>query len=398
VKTLKYISILLGIILISGAVSFTMDVLNSTGSIGATLTTISSTDNVADFPTTYNANLSELDASKFELSNWFSTTTAPQITTLSNLATVGTITSGTWQGTDIGVAHGGTGSSTPTGLLYGDGAGNLDTIPYGNSGQFLQSQGAGTSPQYASSTIDQSQDFDWTGLHTFSGGLLSTASSTFSSNVQFTATTTIDASNPLSSALQLNGISYAFPSAQGASSTVLMTDGAGNLTWDEKSESAGTTVPCHVGNCSIGSTDKLNNQVSSAFSLNYRIVIDKISVNVTAVGSAGTANFAIYSEDGQTQHWSTTTSSISSTGNYEMDVSDFTLDPGVYYFAHSKSDAGTDVTFSAYDSLPGEMYEGGTGASHLQGRFGNGNGALPATFDPTSDLSGDGNMIVFRIN
>src|SRR3990167_3331227 len=42
----------------------------------------------------------------------FASTTLPQITTLANLATVGTITSGTWNGTDIGVAYGGTGVST----------------------------------------------------------------------------------------------------------------------------------------------------------------------------------------------------------------------------------------------------------------------------------------------
>jgi len=193
-------------------VSFTMDVLNSTGSVGATLTTISSTDNLSNFPTTYNANLSELNNSKFELSNWFATTTATQITDL------GTITTGTWNADILGVAFGGTGSSTPTGLLYGDGSGSLNTIPYGTSGQFLQSQGAGSAPTYTTASIDEALDYDWTGLHTFSGGLLSTASSTFSSNVQFDGATTFTNTLDLTSAT-VSGV------AQVASSTTYTSSG-----------------------------------------------------------------------------------------------------------------------------------------------------------------------------
>jgi hypothetical protein len=41
----------------------------------------------------------------FVLSDWFATTTIPQITTAANLATVGTITSGVWHGTAIGDSY-----------------------------------------------------------------------------------------------------------------------------------------------------------------------------------------------------------------------------------------------------------------------------------------------------
>jgi len=50
------------------------------------------------------------------------TTSLPNITTLANLATVGTITSGTWNGTTIGVSKGGTGqTSFGQGWLHSDG-------------------------------------------------------------------------------------------------------------------------------------------------------------------------------------------------------------------------------------------------------------------------------------
>jgi len=60
---------------------------------------------------------------------------------------------------------------------------------------------------------------DLTQSFTFSGGLWSSAS------------TTIAASNTGANALTLNGVSYRFPGKNGASSTVLSTDGAGALSW-----------------------------------------------------------------------------------------------------------------------------------------------------------------------
>lgn len=64
--------------------------------------------------------------------------------------------------------------------------------------------------------------YAWTALHSFAGGLTSTA------------TTTLDGSNVLSNAIIINTQAYSFPSSDGtASSTALTTDGSGNLTWNE---------------------------------------------------------------------------------------------------------------------------------------------------------------------
>lgn len=118
--------------------------------VGAVVTTIASSDQLVDFPTTYNANLASLNAGKIEIS----TTTLPLITTLSNLVTVGALNSGSLASgfTDVPVAVGGTGSSTPTGVLYGDGSGNYDTLEFGTSGDFLTSAGGGASPSFSTLT------------------------------------------------------------------------------------------------------------------------------------------------------------------------------------------------------------------------------------------------------
>lgn len=77
---------------------------------------------------------SELDA-KFSLTNWYATTTHANITTLASLASVGTITSGTWNGTTITVANGGTGATTLTGLLQGNGTSAVTAVT-GTAGQY----------------------------------------------------------------------------------------------------------------------------------------------------------------------------------------------------------------------------------------------------------------------
>lgn len=93
--------------------------------------------------------------------------------------------------------------------------------------------------------LDLTEAFTWTGAHIFSSTVDITGTATltgttaitglFSSSATSTmATTTItkliasaDTANPI----YLNGIDYAFPSTEGASSTIPYTDGSGNLLW-----------------------------------------------------------------------------------------------------------------------------------------------------------------------
>ena len=103
--------------------------------------------------------------------------------TASSLTSVGTIATGVWQGTDVGVAYGGTGVSTLTdgGILLGSGAsaitamavltdsqmivGNGSTDPVAESGATLRTSigvGTGDAVEFAGitgTTIDASTDF-----------------------------------------------------------------------------------------------------------------------------------------------------------------------------------------------------------------------------------------------
>jgi hypothetical protein len=71
-----------------------------------------------------------------------------------SITTLGTITSGTWTGTTIAVANGGTGRTTLTnhGVLVGAAASAITQLAAGSSGQVLQSGGASADPAYSTAT------------------------------------------------------------------------------------------------------------------------------------------------------------------------------------------------------------------------------------------------------
>jgi hypothetical protein len=71
-----------------------------------------------------------------------------------NITAVGTIASGTWNGTAIDVAHGGTGRTTLTnhGVLVGAATTAITQLAAGSAGQVLQSGGASADPAYSTAT------------------------------------------------------------------------------------------------------------------------------------------------------------------------------------------------------------------------------------------------------
>ena len=78
--------------------------------LGVTITTINATDTIKDSRPVINTNFSNLNDGKIENS----TSSVAAITTLSNLVSVGTITTGTWSGDVIAVNKNGTGTTSPT--------------------------------------------------------------------------------------------------------------------------------------------------------------------------------------------------------------------------------------------------------------------------------------------
>lgn len=71
-----------------------------------------------------------------------------------NITSTGTITSGTWNGTAIDVAYGGTGRTTLTnhGVLVGAATTAITQLAAGSAGQVLQSGGASADPVYSTAT------------------------------------------------------------------------------------------------------------------------------------------------------------------------------------------------------------------------------------------------------
>ena len=99
------------------------------------------------------AEYTELQAGYLTLTAWFSTTSHALMATLPSLVTVGTIGTGVWQGTDIGVEYGGTGVSTLTdgGVILGSGTGAVTVLPRGGNGAILIGED-GSDPSMANIT------------------------------------------------------------------------------------------------------------------------------------------------------------------------------------------------------------------------------------------------------
>ena len=74
----------------------------------------------------------------------------------SSLTTVGTIATGVWQGTDVGVAYGGTGASTLTanGVLIGNGTGAVTAVDQSTKGHILIGDGSGNPQMLAVGSND----------------------------------------------------------------------------------------------------------------------------------------------------------------------------------------------------------------------------------------------------
>lgn len=142
--------------------------------------------------------------------------TQNNITSIPNLATVGTITSGTWNGTGIDVAHGGTGRATLTnhGVLVGAGTSGITQLSAAAAGTLLAGQGTSSDPAFSATPT--------LGVAGTTSGTLALASSTASTGLVTLAN---------QGTLTANAYTFAFPLTSGTSGYALTTDGSGNTTW-----------------------------------------------------------------------------------------------------------------------------------------------------------------------
>lgn len=124
---------------------------------------------------------------------------APKIGS-TNITTLGTITTGTWNASILSAQYGGTGSSTLSSnrLFVGNGTGAVQSIASGNAGQYLISNGAGSAPTFQTASVDQAGTYTWTGAHTFNATTTVNATATFNGITyvgqfaDYRASTTID--------------------------------------------------------------------------------------------------------------------------------------------------------------------------------------------------------------
>ncbi len=246
--------------------SFFPDIVHRT--FGSTVTTILGSDTISGSRTTINTNFSNLNSDKAENT----VATLASLTSAAALATVGTITSGTWNGGVIFPTWGGSGSSTLSSnqILLGNGTGAVKVVNgFGTSGQFLTSNGAGQAPSFQSASVDQTQNYSWTGNHNFIGN-------TYIKNLN------------ASSTVVLGGITYTSPPSQAfASSTVLANDGAGKQYWINQSERLlFANFQVNLGTTANSATTSLYTVAIPAGTLTVSSFL-RMTMNAITTGNAG---------------------------------------------------------------------------------------------------------------
>ena len=143
--------------------------------LGATITSMAGTDTLKASRTVINDNFTSLNNYKIENSS----SSIAAITTLANLVSIGTITTGGWNGTAIPVAYGGSGTTTWAAnlVLVGSTTNGVGTVVgHGASGQVLGSNGAGLAPTWQTLTVGLANNNAWTGRNQFSGATTSISS------------------------------------------------------------------------------------------------------------------------------------------------------------------------------------------------------------------------------
>lgn len=130
------------------------------------------------------------------------------------ITTLGTVTTGTWNGTTIATANGGTGGTTSPvagGVIYGASTSAYGTTAAGSSGQILRSAGAGT-PTWSTATYPAAAGN--------AGGIL------ISDGTNFTSTAMTSATNKLAADVQMSATTTTFsdgPSVSLAAGTWFIT-------------------------------------------------------------------------------------------------------------------------------------------------------------------------------
>lgn len=163
-----------------------------------------------------------------------------------------------------------------------------------------------------------------------------------------------------------------------------------------------TCIPKPVIPCVAITTQALGNPVDgyvALFNLVRGITLNKLTINVTAVGSAGTLKVGIFSADGQTKYGEATSGTISGTGEQSFTFSNLVLPAGnLYFFFCSVSSANITVTrWVPLATVSG--LKDVTSEPTITGQYTITSGTIPATITLASiGAADDGGTILIRLD
>ncbi|MCR4341806.1 MAG: hypothetical protein NUW01_18175 [Gemmatimonadaceae bacterium] len=151
------------------------------------------------------------------------------------------------------------------------------------------------------------------------------------------------------------------------------------------------------GTTGAASTQQLNSNTTAtvgAVILPALMAPTSLTFNVTAVGTAGTLDVALFSHDGQTRHISFTTASISGSGLVRTTFTAVRLPAGIYYLVMNPNSTA-DVTVSTWTSAsPVIIAAAASGENELSGTITITASTMPSTFDPDTGVTYAANDVI----
>jgi hypothetical protein len=204
---------------------------------GATDKTFNWVDSTDSWTSSEHINLASAKELKIDGTSVLSGSTLGSGVTGSSLTSVGTITSGTWTGTTIAIANGGTGATTAS-----TAAAALLPAQASNSGKYLTTDGSGTLSWgtvsgYSAPTLGSTSIASGATVTTIAGLTLSSATATTALTLNATAelrladtdsTHYVGFKSPAT--VSTNKI-WTLPAVDGTAGQTLSTDGSGTLSW-----------------------------------------------------------------------------------------------------------------------------------------------------------------------
>lgn len=157
-----------------------------------------------------------------------------------------------------------------------------------------------------------------------------------------------------------------------------------------------------VNTTGVAGTQQLNSNTTMTVGLVYvpcTISATSLTFAVTAVGTAGTLDVGLFSNDGQTRHISFTTASIAGTGNVRTTFTAVVLTPGLYYLAMNPNSTA-DITVETWTGAAmGIEAAAAAGENELSGTVTITASTMPTTFDPDAGVTyADDDVIAAKLN